>query len=427
MSNLSLPITVVTTPSNKYSVKCPYFMEPIGVTIHETGNIQTAMGEISYMLGNDREVSYHYAVDEVRAVQGLPLNRNGWHSGDGANGRGNRRTIGIEHCYNWTGGSTTRYNSKYNALYQKTLLNGIELTAQLFIKYPKWGVPERGKNIWRHYDHDGKNCPQRMIEEGRWVWYVEQVKKRYLELKKNPNAVYEVTSTNGIERVEQDTGSFKPNDIILVRDRPSTSGKHIASYAPPEVLEKYDRVHYGNGYVWLEYSRQGKSPAKGYLPIRTYQNGVYGDMWGNIGEVGDYVYDKSLKDDKDYPFYKFRGQGHVEGKGWIPMEKNMIGTTGQNKRLEAFNLTVEKDGKPIPVFGELHIQGIGDVVVDTNLFGTVGEKRRLEAIKLNIDDAVEYRVHMQIKGWSPWTTNKQWAGSKGKERRIEAIEFRVKK
>lgn len=124
--------------------------------------------------------------------------------------------------------------------------------------------------------------------------------------------------------------------------------------------------------------------------------------------------------------YKFRGQGHVQSKGWIPMEGNRIGTTGLGRRLEAFSLTVEKDGKKVPVFGEVHLQGLGDVDIKTNILGTAGEKRRLEAVKLDIHDDIEYRVHMQLKGWSPWTKNNQWAGSKGKERRIEAIEFRVK-
>ena len=124
--------------------------------------------------------------------------------------------------------------------------------------------------------------------------------------------------------------------------------------------------------------------------------------------------------------YKFRGQGHVEGKGWVPMNGNTIGTTGEKRRLEAFNLTVEKDGKSIPVFGEVHLQGLGDVSIHTNLLGTAGEKRRLEAVKLDIHDDIEYRVHMSLSGWSKWTANHEWAGSKGKERRIEAIEFRVK-
>ena len=180
---MSLQITRVNTPVGLYNVKCPYSMDPQGLTIHETGNVASAMAEISYMLGNNFEISYHFAIDDERAVQGLPLNRNGWHAGDGGNGFGNRKTIGLEHCFNWTGGKVTKGHPIYDVKYHKAIANGIELSAQLFLQYPKWGVPEAGKNIWRHYDHSRKNCPQRLIEEGKWLDYVAKVKARYLELK----------------------------------------------------------------------------------------------------------------------------------------------------------------------------------------------------------------------------------------------------
>lgn len=178
-----LEITKMLLPLSKRSLKCPNFMQPIGVTVHETGNYATAMSEISYMIGNNTSTSYHFAVDDVRAVQGLPLDRNGFHSSDGSRGTGNAKTIAVEHCYNWNGRTTTKNDPKYNALYQKALTNGIELIAQLFIQYPAWGVPQSGKNLFRHYDHSKKNCPQRMIEEGYWNTYVARVKARYLEIK----------------------------------------------------------------------------------------------------------------------------------------------------------------------------------------------------------------------------------------------------
>jgi len=180
---MALQITKLLLPASKYALKCPNFLDPIGVTIHETGNIASAMAEISFMIGNSSSTSYHVAIDDIRAVQGLPFYLNGWHSGDGSKGRGNRKTIGIEHCYNWNGKETTKNDPKYNPLYQKALLNGIEFVAHLFIDYPQWGLPKDGTNMWRHFDHSGKNCPQRMIEENYWKTYVALVKARYLELK----------------------------------------------------------------------------------------------------------------------------------------------------------------------------------------------------------------------------------------------------
>ncbi|MEC2444681.1 N-acetylmuramoyl-L-alanine amidase, partial [Bacillus cereus] len=47
-----------------------------------------------YMIRNDNQVSFHIAVDDKEAVQGIPLERNAWHTGDG-NGNGNRKSIGV--------------------------------------------------------------------------------------------------------------------------------------------------------------------------------------------------------------------------------------------------------------------------------------------------------------------------------------------
>ena len=38
------------------------------------------------MINNNNQVSFHYAVDDIEVIQGLPLNRNAWASGDGGNG-----------------------------------------------------------------------------------------------------------------------------------------------------------------------------------------------------------------------------------------------------------------------------------------------------------------------------------------------------
>ena len=73
---MALEIIQMTLPQSKYNIKCPYAMpNPSRVVVHNTASDASAKSEISYMQGNGYEVSYHYAVDDVRAVQGLPLNR----------------------------------------------------------------------------------------------------------------------------------------------------------------------------------------------------------------------------------------------------------------------------------------------------------------------------------------------------------------
>ena len=70
---------------SKYSVKCPYSMTPEFVVVHNTANDATAQNEIKYMISNDNQVSFHFAVDDKEVVQGLPTDRSAWHADDGAN------------------------------------------------------------------------------------------------------------------------------------------------------------------------------------------------------------------------------------------------------------------------------------------------------------------------------------------------------
>ena len=73
--------------SSKYSIKCPYEMNAEFIVVHNTANDASADNEISYMKSNNNKVSYHYAVDDVEIVQGIPENRNAWHAGDGGSGK----------------------------------------------------------------------------------------------------------------------------------------------------------------------------------------------------------------------------------------------------------------------------------------------------------------------------------------------------
>ena len=75
---------------DKYPIKCPYAMKVEYITVHDTANSAPATNEIQYMITNNNEVSFHIAVDEKQAIQGLPFDRNSWSCGDGAKGTGNR-------------------------------------------------------------------------------------------------------------------------------------------------------------------------------------------------------------------------------------------------------------------------------------------------------------------------------------------------
>ena len=63
-----VPIRQNLVSSSKYSIKCPYTMTPEGITVHNTANKASAENEIAYMIRNDNQVSYHYAVDDKEIV-----------------------------------------------------------------------------------------------------------------------------------------------------------------------------------------------------------------------------------------------------------------------------------------------------------------------------------------------------------------------
>ncbi|MFJ8247273.1 peptidoglycan-binding protein [Peribacillus asahii] len=147
---------------SKYSLKAPYEMEAEFITLHNTANDATSQGEINYMIGNDSSTGFHYAVDEKEVVQGIPVTRNAYHCGDGKNGTGNRKSIGVEICYSKSGGTK----------YKKAEELAIRFVAQL-LHERGWGIDR----VKPHYHWSGKNCPHRIRDEGRWSKVIDSIEK----------------------------------------------------------------------------------------------------------------------------------------------------------------------------------------------------------------------------------------------------------
>ena len=154
-------IRKIDCPKEKYSIKCPYEMKPEFIVIHNTANNASAKNEIAYMHRNNNEVSFHYAVDDVEIIQGLPLNRNSWNAGDGGNGKGNRKGISIEICYSKSGGKRFETAQK----------NAAELTAKILKDYG-WGIDK----VKKHQDFNGKHCPHRTLDDYGWDYFLDLVK-----------------------------------------------------------------------------------------------------------------------------------------------------------------------------------------------------------------------------------------------------------
>lgn len=156
---MSIKIVKNLVPSSKYSIKCPYPMTPKFIIVHNTYNDASAVNEIAYMIRNDLTTSFHYAVDDIQAVQGIEENRNSWNAGDGTNGNGNRNGIAIEICYSKSGGER----------FIKAEQNAVLLIVDILKRYG-WGVDK----IKKHQDFSGKYCPHRTLDMG-WNRFIAMV------------------------------------------------------------------------------------------------------------------------------------------------------------------------------------------------------------------------------------------------------------
>ncbi|MBC1233615.1 N-acetylmuramoyl-L-alanine amidase [Listeria booriae] len=161
-------------PTSKYSIKCPNVMVAKKITVHNTYNDAKASNEVSYEVTNANQVSFHVAVDDLGAMQGIPLNRNAWHCGDGANGYGNRNTIGVEICYSKSGGSK----------YTKSEQNAIKYIAGLCVQQK---IVATVDTIKKHEDWSGKHCPHRILDEKRWGSVQKAIIDEYNRITKAPS------------------------------------------------------------------------------------------------------------------------------------------------------------------------------------------------------------------------------------------------
>lgn len=169
---MSIKVVKNLVSSSKYSIKCPYTITPQYITFHNTANSASAESEVKYMISNNNQVSFHYAVDDKEVVQGVPTNRNAWHCGDGK-GNGNMKSIGVEVCYSKSGGDK----------YKKAEALAIKFIAQL-LHERGWGVDRvRTHKSWTEigvktgYSTYVKNCPHRVLDEGRWNAVLKAIQK----------------------------------------------------------------------------------------------------------------------------------------------------------------------------------------------------------------------------------------------------------
>lgn len=244
MNTLGLNIKRQLIGEELYPVKATYDMTPEYITVHNTANNAAASGEIAYMVSNDNYVSYHWAVDDIEAIQAIPHNRNAWHCGDGAEGNGNRKSVGVEICHSL---------DPNNPRYAQSEENGAKLVAIL--------MHELGLGLDRvvkHQDWSGKYCPHRILDNNGWDAFKQKVARYYDEIAGGETVTSIPVQNTSSDRVAMSgIGTVKVSKLN-VRDQPNTTSSSVmATYGYNDIIY-FDSYVVANGYHWISYiSRSG--------------------------------------------------------------------------------------------------------------------------------------------------------------------------
>jgi hypothetical protein len=153
-----IPVTNLNLPGET--------MTPTYITVHETGNLDSdASSERSWIQSEDaqqRQVSYHWVVDDERAIQLLPHREVAWHTGTT---EGNETSIGVYACVFRDPGrqATTRRNL---ATLLATIVrenDNADFAVQRVVPHQHWA---------------DKHCPDTILTDGYWDTLIDDMRQQ---------------------------------------------------------------------------------------------------------------------------------------------------------------------------------------------------------------------------------------------------------
>jgi len=172
-------LRVELVPNGKYSRRVYRPMRARYITIHSTQNYASSADAVRHSIalrrgalrgGRIGYMSWHFTVDENRAVQHLPLNEQGDHAD--VHGPGNKYSIGIEMCEN--AGSRLAYTVDRTAKLTAVLMYELSIPISNVVPHYHWARPCRVPH---------KNCPHFLMDNGRpgyrWAWFQNKVNRYY--------------------------------------------------------------------------------------------------------------------------------------------------------------------------------------------------------------------------------------------------------
>ena len=179
----SLNLSQMIVPAGKYGRRKEFPLHASYITIHSTDNrnataLQHARGMAS---GNFRGrskwnrtgyLTWHFTVDDVQALQSLPLSIQGEHADH--DGPGNTSSVGIEIC---EFRSSSRQAAAIDRAARLTAYVMHQTGVPLDHVVPHYHWPQR------HFHNNQKNCPRILLQGGRpgprWDAFLQRVKSYY--------------------------------------------------------------------------------------------------------------------------------------------------------------------------------------------------------------------------------------------------------
>ena len=193
---------------------------------------------------------------------------------DGANGTGNRKSIGIEICYSMDNG----YSGAKSERYKKAEDNAALYIAHVLKQYG-WGMDR----LKRHYDWSGKDCPHKMHATNSYQAFRNLVKKYLDELneEEKPKAKEPVKKAPSKKPASKPKATTKKSNAAIAKEvlagkwgnDPQRSAKLKKAGYNPTAIQKL---------VNEEYAKKAKTkvvPKK--KSTATIVNEVLNGKWGN--------------------------------------------------------------------------------------------------------------------------------------------------
>lgn len=162
-----------------------------------------------------------------------------------------------------------------------------------------------------------------------------------------------------------------------------------------------------------------------------------------FGRVGEYLVETSVQvpGEPAYSDERVYYRAHVQNYGTLDAVRDgqTAGTTGRNTPMEGFWVDMrvirKKYGNNVKIFAKAHIRDIGwrDIgyIEHDTLIGTQGQVKALEAFQLTAEGLpggvnIYYKSHVQDLGWGDWVAGGNMTGTVGQVKSIEAIQIVIR-